>query len=57
MCFLKVTEQILLQIPGTFRPFSGRHREGRREGVELLKDLHSLLKNPPPLLKKHTPPF
>ena len=26
----------------------GRHREGRREGVELLKDLHRLLKNPPP---------
>ena len=26
----------------------GRHREGRREGVELLKELHRLLKNPPP---------
>ena len=26
----------------------GRHREGRREGVELLKDLHRLLKKPPP---------
>ena len=37
----------------------GRHREGRREGVELLRELHRLLKNPPlhktpppPLLKK-----
>ena len=34
----------------------GRHREGRREGVELLKDLHSLLKKPPPPLEK-PPPF
>ena len=36
----------------------GRHREGRREGVELLKDLHRLLKNGyPPLLKKPPTPF
>ena len=26
----------------------GRHSEGRREGVELLKDLHRFLKKPPP---------
>ena len=33
----------------------GGHREGRREGVKLLKDLHRLLKNLPPLLKKPPP--
>ena len=38
-------------------PNLGRHREGRREGVELLKDLHRLLKKPPPLLKKSPPPL
>ena len=36
--------------------FLGRHREGRREGVELLEDLHGFLRNPP-LLKKLPPPF
>ena len=41
----------------SFWPFLlGRHREGRREGVELLKDLHGFLR-PPPLLKKPPPPF
>ena len=34
---------------------SGRRREGRRKGVELLNDLHRALKNHP-LLKKPTPP-
>ena len=37
---------------------TGRHREGQREVVKLLKDLHRLLKNPPPpLLKKPPPPL
>ena len=35
---------------------SGRPREGRREGVELLKDLHRGLKNPPPFLRSYPPP-
>ena len=42
--------------PGDFKHFSERHREGRWDGVELLKDLHRVLKNSPPPLKK-TPPF
>ena len=34
----------------------GRHREGQREGVELLKDLHGFLNPPPAFLRSHPPP-
>ena len=37
--------------------YSGTHREGLRDGAELLKDLHRVLKNPPPPLKKPPPPL
>ena len=33
-----------------------RHKEARREGVELLKDLHRVLKNPPPPFSRSYPP-